>query len=168
MADALVIRDFAPADAVACAAIYAPWVAGSTASFELVAPDAAEIARRFAALREGGYPVLVAERGGRVLGYAYAGMFRARPAYRHTVEHSVYVDRAVQGQGIGRRLVEALVVQCASRGFRRMIGVVADPAQARSVDFHRALGFVEAGLLRGVGRKFDRDLDILLLQRELP
>lgn len=168
MADAPVIRDWAPADAAACAAIYAPSVLGSTASFELIAPDAAEIARRFGALRAEGYPVLVAERDGHVLGYAYAGAFRARPAYRHTVEHSVYVDGSVQGQGIGRRLVGALVAICASRGFRRMIGVVADPAQARSVDFHRALGFVEAGLLRGVGRKFDRDLDILLLQRELP
>jgi phosphinothricin acetyltransferase len=168
MADALVIRDFAPADAAACAAIYAPWVAGSTASFELVAPDSAEIARRFGALREVGYPVLVAEIDARVVGYAYAGMFRARPAYRHTVEHSVYVDSAAQGRGIGRGLLQTLIAACASRGFRRMIGVVADPAQARSVDFHRALGFVEAGLLRGVGRKFDRDLDILLLQRELP
>jgi L-amino acid N-acyltransferase YncA len=168
MADAPVIRDWTPADAAACAAIYAPYVAGSTISFELIAPDAAEMNRRFAALRGDGYPVLVAERDGRVLGYAYAGAFRARPAYRHTVEHSVYVDASAQGRGVGRQLVSTLVALCASRGFRRMIGVVADPAQARSVDFHRALGFVEAGLLRGVGRKFDRDLDILLLQRELP
>jgi L-amino acid N-acyltransferase YncA len=168
VADALVIRDWAPADAAACAAIYAPWVIGSTASFELIAPDAGEIARRFTTLRETGYPVLVAQREGRVAGYAYAGVFRARAAYRHTVEHSVYVDHAAQGRGIGRRLLEALVAECAARGFRRMVGVVADPVQARSVDFHRALGFVEAGVLRGVGRKFDRDLDILLLQRELP
>jgi phosphinothricin acetyltransferase len=161
------IRDFAPADAADCAAIYAPFVEATTVSFELQPPDAAEIARRFGALVEAGYPVLVAERAGRVVGYAYAGPFRARPAYRHTVEHSVYVGPAAQRGGIGRALLDALVDTCRARGFRRMVGVISDPAHSHSLDFHRRHGFVLAGTLHGVGRKFGRDLDIVLVERAL-
>jgi phosphinothricin acetyltransferase len=164
---AAAIRDFAPADAAGCAAIYAPFVEGTTVSFELEAPDAAEIARRFGALVEAGYPVLIAERAGRVIGYAYAGSFRARPAYRHTVEHSVYVDAAVQRGGVGRMLLEALVDACRARGFRRMVGVISDPANSHSLAFHLRHGFAQAGILRGVGRKFGRDLDIVLVERAL-
>lgn len=167
MAGAAAIRDFAPADAAACAAIYAPFVARTTVSFEFEPPDAAEIARRFGALVEAGFPVLVAEHAGRVVGYAYAGTFRARPAYRHTVEHSVYVDPAVQRGGIGRLLLDALVDACRARGFRRMVGVISDPANSHSLDFHRRHGFALAGTLHGIGRKFGRDLDIVLVERAL-
>ena len=164
---ATAIRDFAPADAAACAAIYAPFVERTTVSFELDPPDAAELARRFGALREAGYPVLVAEAAGRVVGYAYAGTFRARPAYRQTVEHSVYVDPAAQRGGVGRKLLDALVDACRARGFRRMVGVISDPANSRSLDFHLRHGFAQAGILHGVGRKFGRDLDIVLVERAL-
>lgn len=161
------IRDFASADAPACAAIYAPFVERSTVSFELDPPDAAEIARRFGALVDAGYPVLVAERAGRVIGYAYAGSFRARPAYRHTVEHSVYVDAAVQRGGVGRMLLQALVDACRARGFRRMVGVISDPANSHSLDFHQRHGFAVAGTLHGIGRKFGRDLDVVLVERAI-
>lgn len=161
------IRDWALADAAACAAIYAPYVARTTISFELEPPGADEIARRFDALRVAGYPVLVAATGAGVAGYAYAGSFRARPAYRHTVEHSVYVDPGVQRGGIGRALLEALVATCAARGFRRMVGVISDPGQSHSLAFHLRHGFREVGTLHGIGHKFGRDLDVVMVERPL-
>lgn len=164
---ALTIRDWRAADAAACADIYAPFVARTTVSFELEPPAAGEIARRFGGLLDAGYPVLVAASGGRLIGYAYAGPFRARPAYRHTVEHSVYVDPAQQRGGVGRNLLEALVAACRERGFRRMVGVISDPAQSHSLAFHLRHGFVLAGTLHGIGRKFDRDLDVVLVERTL-
>lgn len=161
------IRAFVPADAAACAAIYAPFVERSTVSFELEPPPAHEIARRFAALAEAGYPVLVAEQAGRIVGYAYAGTFRARPAYRHTVEHSLYVDASAQRGGVGRALLEALLDACRARGFRRMVGVISDPSNSHSLAFHQRHGFALAGTLHGVGRKFGRDLDVILVERAL-
>lgn len=161
------IRDWRPADAAACAAIYAPYVAGTTVSFELDPPSADELARRFRALQAEGYPVLVADDGGAVAGYAYAGTFRARAAYRPTVEHAVYVDPQRHRGGIGRRLVEALAERCRAAGFRCMVAVVGDSANQRSIDFHRSLGFEVSGILRGVAWKFGRALDIVMLQRRL-
>ncbi len=147
--------------------IYAPWVAETTVSFEFDPPDADEIARRFAALIAQGYPVLVAEVDGVVAGYAYASAFRARPAYRGTVENSVYVDRTRHGAGVGRALMQALIARCAAAGFRRMVAVIADSANAGSIGFHRALGFEDGGVLPGVGLKFGRELDIVLMWRAL-
>jgi L-amino acid N-acyltransferase YncA len=164
---ALLVRDWVAADAAACAAIYAPYVLGSSISFELRAPDAAETAQRFLKHQHDGFPVLVAHLQESVLGYAYATAFRAREAYRGTVEHSVYVDQAAHGGGIGRLLMQHLIAACSARGFRQMVAVIGDSANLASQAFHRRLGFVEAGVLRGVGRKFDRDLDIVLMQRAL-
>jgi phosphinothricin acetyltransferase len=166
-AGAVTIRDWRPADAAACAAIYAPYVAGTTVSFEIEPPSAAELARRFLALQADGFPVLVAEAGDALAGYAYAGTFRARAAYRPTVEHAVYVDPARQRGGVGRVLVEALADRCRAAGFLCMVAVVGDSANQRSIDFHRALGFEVAGVLRGVAWKFGRALDIVMLQRRL-
>jgi phosphinothricin acetyltransferase len=166
-AAAIRVRDWRPDDAAACAAIYAPWVTETTVSFEFEPPDAAEIARRCDALRGQGYPVLVAEINGAVAGYAYASAFRARPAYRGTVENSVYVDRARHGAGVGRTLMQTLVARCANAGFRRMVAVIADSANAGSIGFHRALGFQDGGVLPGVGLKFGRELDIVLMWRTL-
>jgi phosphinothricin acetyltransferase len=163
----LSIRDWQPEDAAACAAIYAPYVRDTTVSFELDPPDAAELARRFIQHRDNGYPVLVAQRDARVIGYAYASSFRARPAYRHTVEHSVYVDARGQRGGVGRQLMQALIEACAKRGFRVMVAVISDPTAHASVAFHHSLGFEPAGLLRGIGRKFGRDLDVAMLQRRI-
>lgn len=161
------VRDWRPGDAAACAAIYAPWVLETTVSFEFEPPDADEIARRCAALIDQGYPVLVAEVDGAVAGYAYASAFRARPAYRGTVENSVYVDRARHGAGIGRALMQELITRCAAAGFRRMVAVIADRANAGSIGFHRSLGFRDGGVLPGVGFKFGRALDIVLMWRAL-
>jgi phosphinothricin acetyltransferase len=167
VAAASTIRDWTAADAAACAAIYAPYVERTTISLEFEPPDAAEIARRFGAFAEAGYPVLVATRAERVVGYAYAGAFRARPAYRQTVEHSVYVDRDAQRGGTGRALLEALVAACRARGFRRMVGVISDPTESHSLDFHLRHGFALAGTLRGIGHKFGRDLDVVFVERAL-
>lgn len=167
MGAAPVVRGFLPADAAACAAIYAPFVAHTTVSLEIDPPDAAEIARRFAALQDAGYPVLVADAAGRIGGFAYAGAFRPRPGYRQTVEHSLYVDSDAQRAGIGAALLAAVVEACRARGFRRMVGVISDPGRSHSLGFHLGRGFALAGTLHGVGHKFGRDLDVVLVERAL-
>ena len=122
----LSIRDAVPGDLPAIAAIYAHAVLHGTASWEIESPDLAELTRRFETIIAGGYPYLVAERSGRILGYAYAGAYRPRPAYRATVENSIYVAPDAQGSGIGSALLGALVETCTARGFRQMIAVIGD------------------------------------------
>ena len=162
------LRDWGGGDAAAVAAIYAPYVARTTISFEFDPPDAAEIARRFGALLAQGYPVRVAEAADGVVGYAYAGVFRARPAYAGTVEHSVYVREDLRRRGIGRILLADLLERCRERGYAQVIAGISDPlANPGSVGLHRALGFAEVGLLPAVGRKFGRDIDLLFMQRAL-
>ena len=163
------VRMATPDDAGAIAAIYAPHVLHGVASFEVEAPDAEEIVLRRAAVVEPGLPYLVAEIGGEVAGYAYASRFRPRAAYRFTVENSVYVADRFQRRGVARLLMQELMKQCAGAGVREMIAVIADPASgAGSVALHRSLGFAEVGVLRGVGEKFGRALDVLMMQRALP
>ena len=155
-------------DAAAIAAIYAPHVLHGVASFEVEAPDAEEILRRRAAIVELGLPYLVAEIGGEVAGYAYASRFRSRAAYRFTVENSVYVAERFQRRGVARVLMLRLMEICAEAGVREMIAVIGDPSTSRgSVEMHRSLGFEEVGMLHGVGEKFGRALDVLLMQRSL-
>jgi L-amino acid N-acyltransferase YncA len=147
--------------------IYGDAVATGTASFELEPPDEAEMARRMRALTEGGYPYLVAESDGIVAGYAYAGPYRARPAYHWSVENSIYVDVQAHRRGIGRALLARLIAQAEARGFRQMIAVIGDSAQTPSIALHRALGFRKVGTLENVGFKFGRWLDTVLMQRPL-
>jgi L-amino acid N-acyltransferase YncA len=161
------IRAASPADIPAITRIYAHAVRHGTASFELEPPDQAEMARRQRALADGGYPYLVAESGGAVVGYAYAGPYRARPAYRFSVENSVYVAPAAHRRGIGRLLLDRLIADCEARGYRLMIAVIGDSAQAPSIELHRAAGFKLVGAFEGVGYKFDRWLDTVLMQRPL-
>ena len=162
------VRPAAPGDAFAIAAIYAPHVLDGTASFEVETPDAEEILRRRATILELGLPYLVAEIDGEIAGYAYASRFRPRAAYRFTVENSVYVAERFQRRGVARLLVQQLIELCTNAGMREMIAVIADPAVSLpSVTLHRSLGFHEAGVLRGVGEKFGRVLDILIMQRSL-
>lgn len=161
------IRPSTDDDLPAIAAIYAWHVAHGTGTFELEAPDAAETARRRADVLAKGLPWLVAERDGRVLGYAYANHFRPRPAYRFCVEDSVYLDPAAQGRGIGRLLLAELIARCQARGARQMLAVIGDSANAASIGLHRALGFAPVGLLRDSGWKFERWLDVVLMQRAL-
>lgn len=166
-----VIRPVRDADLPAIRDIYAHAVAHGTASFELDPPDLAEMTRRRDALVAAGYPYLVAAATGDaaapVLGYAYAGAYRPRPAYRHTVEDSIYVDPAAAGRGIGRLLLAALVAEATARGFRQMIAVIGDSANAPSIRLHAAAGFDMIGALRAVGFKHGRWLDSVLMQRAL-
>jgi phosphinothricin acetyltransferase len=167
-AASIVVRAAAAGDVRAIAAIYAHHVKSGTASFELEPPGADEMKRRFAAAIEGGYPYFVAADGaGRVLGYAYAGPYRARPAYRHTVENSVYVEAGTVGQGVGSALLAVLIPACADRGFRQMIAIIGGADNAASIALHRSHGFTEVGRLANVGRKHDRWLDTVLMQRAL-
>jgi len=161
------IRDGAAEDIPAIAAIYAHAVRHGTASFELEPPDEAEMARRREALIAGGYPYLVAEIESRVAGYAYASAYRPRPAYRFTVEDSVYVDPDFQGRGVGRALLTALIEACEARGFRRMIAVIGDTLSHGSVALHGALGFSHVGTIPALGYKHDAWRDTVLMQRPL-
>jgi phosphinothricin acetyltransferase len=155
-------------DVPAITAIYAHAVRFGTASFELDPPDEVEMTRRFRALRSGGFPYLVAESEGEIAGYAYAGPYRTRPAYRWTVEDSVYVHPDMQRRGIGRVLLARLVEEAERCRFRQMIAVIGDSSQQTpSVELHRALGFRTVGVLEDVGYKFGRWLDSVLMQRPL-
>jgi phosphinothricin acetyltransferase len=160
------VRVAAADDVPAITAIYRPAVLAGTASFELEPPEEAEMLRRFRAIMEAGYPYFVAEIGGRVVGYAYAGAYRARPAYRFTVENSVYIAPDLQGRGIGRALLARLVETCTQQGFRLMIAVIGDSANYASIGLHRRMGFRFCGTIHGVGYKFGRWLDSVIM--ELP
>lgn len=161
------VRTATPADATAIADIYAHYVARGTASFELVPPTVNEMKGRLKAALANDYPYLIAHRARRIIGYAYAGPYRTRPAYRHTVENSVYVDKDDVGRGAGSVLLATLIAQCEARGYRQMIAIIGGSDNAASIRLHARHGFVEAGRLVGVGRKFDRWLDTVLMQRPL-
>ena len=161
------IRPATPADIPAITRIYAHAVRHGTASFELEPPDEAEMTRRQKALLDGGFPYLVATLDGAVLGYAYAGPYRARPAYRFSVENSVYVATQAHRRGAGRALMDRLIAASEARGYRLMIAVIGDSAQTPSIELHRAAGFKLVGTFEGVGYKFDRWLDTVLMQRAL-
>ena len=163
----LLIRPSRDSDLSAVTAIYRPAVLHGTASFELEPPDEAEMARRRRALLEGGYPYLVAERDGAVVGYAYAGAYRPRPAYRFTVEDSIYVAPDRQGSGVGRALLVALIEACEALGFRQMVAVIGDSASQGSIRLHESLGFRPVGVLEAIGFKHGRWLDTVLMQRPL-
>ncbi len=161
------IRDAAEADLPAIQAIYAHHVVHGSASFELEPPDLAEMTARRAGLLARGLPYLVAERDGAVAGYCYAGPYRPRPAYRHTLEVSVYVAPDQARRGIGRLLLGTLVARCEALGYRQLIAIVGDSANAASIGLHEALGFRRTGLLASVGWKHGRWLDSVFLQRAL-
>ncbi len=161
------IRPADLSDIAAITRIYAHAVEHGTASFELEPPDEAEITRRYHALRNGRFPYIVAEIDGAVAGYAYAGPYRARPAYRFTIEDSIYIDPAMHRRGVGRALLERLLVESEKEGFRQMIAVIGDSNQAPSIELHKALGFRMVGTFEAVGYKFGRWLDSVLMQKAL-
>ena len=161
------IRPATKADLPAVTEIYAYAVLQGTATFELIPPDLAEMTRRFNALIDGGFPYLVATLDGDVVGYAYAGPYRPRPAYRFTVENSVYLKPAIQRRGIGLRLLQRLIDDCEARGFRQMIAVIGDSANAGSIGVHTKGGFKMIGTHPSVGLKFGRWLDTVMMQRDL-
>jgi len=163
----LVIRPSTAADIPAITDNNAWNVTSGTGTFELDPPDAAEVARRRDDVLAKGLSWLVAERAGQVLGYAYANHFRPRKAYRFCVEDSIYLARDAAGQGIGRLLLAELLAQCEARGARQMLAVIGDSANAASIGVHSALGFEHAGVLKSAGWKFNRWLDVVLMQRPL-
>jgi phosphinothricin acetyltransferase len=163
----LMLRDSESGDLPAITAIYRHAVLHGHASFELSPPDEPEMAARRAALLAGGFPHIVAIIGGEVLGYAYAGPYRTRPAYANTVENSVYVRHDRHGLGIGRALLARLIAEAGRRGFRQMVAIIGDSGNRSSIELHRSLGFTPVGTLRSVGWKHERWLDSVLMQRAL-
>jgi phosphinothricin acetyltransferase len=161
------IRPSRPQDMGALTAIYRHHVLTGTASFETEPPDEAEMARRRADLLDRGMPHLVLARDGVILGYAYAGPYRPRAAYRDTVENSVYLAADAIGHGFGRRLLAALITECEALGLRQMVAVVGDSANLPSIRLHERAGFRRVGTLTAVGFKHGRWLDTVLLQRAL-
>jgi phosphinothricin acetyltransferase len=166
-ADGLILRAAARGDLAAISRIYADAVTQGTASFELEPPDVAEMTRRYEALVGDGYPYLVAEASDAIAGYAYAGPYRARPAYKWTVENSIYVATEFHRRGIGLRLLKELIVEAERRGFRQMIAVIGDSAQTASIGVHTAAGFAPVGVFRAIGYKHGKWLDTPLMQLTL-
>lgn len=163
----LEIRSTATADLPAITEIYEHAVRYGTATFELIPPDLDEMTRRFNVLTEGGFPYFVAALEGRVVGYAYAGAYRPRPAYRFTVENSVYLQPAIHRRGVGLKLLQRLIAECEARGYRQMIAVIGDSANAGSIGVHTKCGFQMIGTHPDVGFKFGRWLDTVMMQRAL-
>lgn len=163
----ILIRPAAAADVGAIAQIYADAVIRGTATFEIEPPDQTEMARRLDVLSARKFPYLVAELAGDVAGYAYAGPYRDRRAYDWCVEDSIYVAPQFHRQGIGRRLLADLIAAAEARGFRQIIAVIGDSAQAASIAVHARAGFARVGTLRSVGFKHGRWLDTVLMQRPL-
>jgi phosphinothricin acetyltransferase len=164
---ALLIRDSAAADVPAIQEIYAWHVLNGVASFEEVAPDAAEMGRRREDVLARGLPYLVAEDQRTVLGYSYAAPYRSRSAYRFSVENSVYVRRDIVHRGVGRALLSELIARCVRLGLREMVAVIGDSGNAASIGLHAALGFRMVGTLATVGFKHGRWVDSVIMQRRL-
>ena len=161
------INNVTDADLPAIQNIYAHEVLHGVSSWEEIPPDLAEITRRRDAIIAGGYPYRVARRGGEILGYAYASAYRPRPAYRHTVENSIYVSQNAQRSGVGKRLLTDLITVCTNQGYRQMIAVIGDSNNAMSIDFHHKMGFTPIGTIHSIGYKFGQWLDSVVMQLPL-
>jgi len=161
------VRPCEDRDVPSLRAIYAHHVLHGLASFEFEPPGEDEMRSRRQAVIERGFPYLVAEIGGDVVGYAYASPYRARPGYRFSVENSIYIRHGWEGRGIGRALLAPLIEQCTAMGMRLMVAVIGDSANHASIGLHKSLGFEMAGNLRSVGFKFGRWVDSVLMTRPL-
>ena len=163
----MIVRAATEADAEALAAIYGHAVLHGLGTFEEAAPSPAEMVQRLAAVTARGLPYLVAEVDGAVAGFAYAGPFRPRAAYRYTVEDSVYIAPDRIGQGVGKALLSEVIAACEVMGLRQMVAVIGDSGNAGSIGLHRSLGFEDTGIGRDVGYKLGRWVDIVWMQRAL-
>ncbi len=164
---AVIIRAAVASDMDAIAVIYAHHVRTGTGTFETEPPDRGEILRRWSDVAARGLPWLVADDSGEIVGYAYAAPYRARPAYQHTVEDSIYVRVDRLGTGLGKQLMPALIAEALGCGARQMVAVIGDSANHASINLHRRFGFRDAGVLKDVGFKFGRWLDTVFMQRSL-
>ncbi|MGZ8273298.1 MAG: N-acetyltransferase family protein [Burkholderiaceae bacterium] len=160
-------RDAISDDLAAIQAIYAHHVLHGLGTFETEPPDLDDMRRRHAQIIGDGFPYLVAVEGARVLGYAYANHFRTRAAYRNTVEDSIYVAHDVAGRGVGKALLSALIERCTALGLRQMLALIGDSGNGGSIGVHLACGFEHTGVMKAVGRKFDRWVDVVVMQRAL-
>jgi phosphinothricin acetyltransferase len=167
MTTQITVRPATAADIAAITTIYRPAVLHGTATFEIEPPDEAEMLRRFEAITGSGYPYFVAELDGRIMGYAYVNAYRTRPAYRFTVEDSIYIDPAAQGKGIGRVLLQRLIEASTAKGYRLMVAVIGDSKTYGSIAVHRNAGFTFCGTIHSVGYKFGRWLDSVIMQLPL-
>ncbi|WP_026605645.1 GNAT family N-acetyltransferase [Methylocapsa acidiphila] len=165
--DRLVLRESDETDIPAITAIYRQAVLTGCSTLEIEPPSEAEMKIRRRLLLAANYPFLVAESDGKVVGFAFANLYRQRPAYAKTVENSIYVREGVQGRGVGARLLSALIAETSSRGFRQMIAVIGDAANEGSIRLHAKLGFAIVGRLGAVGAKQGRWLDTVLMQLPL-
>jgi phosphinothricin acetyltransferase len=163
----LALRAAQPGDLPAITAIYAHHVLTGTASFETEPPDEREMRERFEAICDRGFPYVVAERDGRVAGYAYASLYRARIAYRYTLEDSIYVDPACPRAGVGRALLARLIADCEACGARQLVAVIGGSDNMPSIRLHAEQGFETVGILRAAGWKHGRWIDSVLMQRAL-
>ena len=161
------IRPSSEADVPAIAAIYAHHVLHGTGTFETEPPSPADMAGRRADVLAKGLPYLVAEQDGQVLGFAYCTWFKPRPAYRFSAEDSIYLAADQPGRGLGRLLLSELAAQAEQAGVRKLIAVIGDSANAGSIGVHRAMGFQHVGVLSACGWKFDRWLDVVLMEKSL-
>jgi L-amino acid N-acyltransferase YncA len=164
---AVELRAARPEDVPAIHSIYAHHVLHGLASFEEEPPSVEELGRRFRDVTQRGLPYLVAEYGLELAGYGYCAPYRARSAYRYALEDSVYVRHDMTGRGIGRRLLDELIRRCEGLGYRQVIAVIGDSANAASIGVHAACGFLRVGTLRAVGFKFGRWVDSVYMQRPL-
>lgn len=167
MIEVATIRPATLADMPAVQAIYAHYVLNELATFELIPPPLEEMCARREAILSSGLPYLVADRGGEIVGYAYAASYRPRPAYRYTLEDSVYLAPDCVGQGLGTRLLGEVIRLCELGPWRQMVAVIAMGDRAGSAELHRKLGFVEVGRMPDVGFKFNRWIGTLIMQRAL-
>ena len=163
----MIVRPATAEDAEALAAIYADAVENGFGTFEEEPPSAADMDQRRRAIAERGLPYLVAEQDGRVLGFAYAGPFRPRAAYRYTLEDSVYVAPDAAGKGVGRAVLSAVIEACEALGVRQLMAVIGDSDNAASIGLHRSLGFEQTGVGKSVGFKHGRWVDIVHMQKPL-
>jgi L-amino acid N-acyltransferase YncA len=163
----VLIRPSTADDLAAVTAIYGWNVRHGTGTFEYDPPGEPDMARRRADVLDKGLPWLVLEHEGVVRGYAYANQFRPRPAYRFCLEDSVYLAADATGRGFGRLLLTELLARCEAQGARQMLAVIGDSANAGSIGVHRALGFEHTGTIKAAGWKFDRWLDVVVMQRSL-
>ena len=163
----ITLRDATVADVPAMTAIYAHHVLHGTGTFEEDPPDEADIAARMAKVQDGGHAWLVAEEDGLILGYGYFAPFRPRSAYRFSAEDSVYVRDDIRGQGVGKALVAELLRRAEAMGIRQMVAVIGDSENVGSIGLHISLGFRQIGVLKAVGMKFGRWVDVVQMQKAL-